>query len=65
MEEAQYDIAEGMWQAWRATKNLLELDEAGLYPRPLPQDTRKMLERHAGELQAEYSVFLGVGRVRA
>lgn len=57
MAAARHDPAKGLWQAWRATKNLLELDEAGSYPCPLPNEARKMLKRHAVDLSAEFQGF--------
>lgn len=48
-------LADDLWEAYRAVKNLLELDEAGAYPERLAKGTRKMLHRHASELMEAYS----------
>lgn len=57
MSRTTHDPADDLWRAWRATKNLLELDGAGLYLRPLPEDVKAMLERHADELQMLFSTL--------
>lgn len=46
--------ADDLWTAYRAVKNLLELDAAGTYPARLGEGTRKMLDRHASELMEAY-----------
>lgn len=47
-------LADDLWMAYRAVKNLIELDEAGAYPSRLAKGTRKMLSRHASELMEAY-----------
>lgn len=47
-------LADDLWEAYRAVKNLTELDAAGAYPARLAEGTRKMLDRHASELMEAY-----------
>ena len=42
--------ADDLYSAWRAVMNVVELDEAGLYPEPLPEGVRATLRRCASEL---------------
>ena len=59
MSKATYDPTEGLRQAWGATNNVLELDEAGFYQHPLSEVVKQMLERHASELYAEFIALGG------
>lgn len=47
-------LADDLWEAYRAVKNLTELDAAGAYPERLAKGLRKMLDRHASELMEAY-----------
>ncbi|WP_080797859.1 hypothetical protein [Arabiibacter massiliensis] len=57
-------LTDDLFNAWRAVRNVVELDEVGLYPGPLPENTRAMLNRCASELSmamAEQSARARIG----
>lgn len=56
--------ADDLFDAWRAVRNVIELEDAGLYHKPLPGGVRAMLRRCASELSmamAEQSALDAAG----
>lgn len=56
----QFQIENDLWRVWRAATNVIEADEAGLYPKPLAHDTRKAL----GSIVAELSFMTAAESAR-
>lgn len=65
MNTPKYDTANGFWKTWRAARNLLELDEAGLLTSPLSSDAKKMLEKYAAQLFSEFDAYYLTGKGKA